>query len=381
MTDTPQNPTSSEPDEEIKTGTVRTIDGEDRIRIRDRDVKHYDFPTEESIHKGLEEKGLEGKHLEKATNQAVFNTKKERIQLMISRFFQNAEGPINVPAAQVDTLRENYQEAKETNDPALIKGSATVLAGALFNRLSDHIKDAASIQKDVVNEDHDSVPQDKLTDGKTPTELKLQKLEQSIGSDLVELLDIGELVSHKNGKDNIREMVGEPVMALQKPLEAFYEHRYGKVADAQNDIDKLSDQLIETIEKNPLYEKTNGKKSLAEKIDNYRDTALKAVETHRNKGEYYEEIVPKLIASRSEIRDHKPNVTLPKHLPQDRQLRQTAEIALSKVVLEEFAGHISDLVEARVDLPEGTKHMEKRIEQLENLHERNRQNGVSTGRG
>jgi hypothetical protein len=86
-------------------------------------------------------------------------------------------------------------------------------------------------------------------------DLQSTGVEISTGNDLMrecgrclqEALSLCRLVLHRSGEEGIDELWGEPFRAFCIPLEAFYDSRYLKMAQAMRDIDRIAGAMAATF--------------------------------------------------------------------------------------------------------------------------------------
>jgi hypothetical protein len=95
--------------DKIENGTIRTIDGEERVYYDGYWIRYYDIPDS-------------------------LNYKKQLIDQLTRRVFHHTESGINTPGDRLNEVRKAY-EAEQ--DPYRKRVLAAMLAGALMNRGSD----------------------------------------------------------------------------------------------------------------------------------------------------------------------------------------------------------------------------------------------------
>ena len=158
--------------------------------------------------------------------------KKNLIEALTRRLFHHTEHGLNVPGARLKEARAAYDS--ET-DPAQRRVKGGMLAGALFNRATDIFRRLVDLQADGVEIQPD------------------YPLVQECGHCLLEALELGRLVRRRSGPECIDELWGEPFRAFSIPLEAFYESRMIKMAQAMRDIDRIANTLIQTFANDPMF--------------------------------------------------------------------------------------------------------------------------------
>ncbi len=159
--------------------------------------------------------------------------KKILIDSLTRRTFHHTEPGINTPGEKLELARKAYDE--ET-DPAKKRVKGAMLAGALFNRATD-------IFHSIVN-----------LGAKGVLISSENELMRKCGECLEEALELGKMVKHYSGEEGIDELWGEPLKAFTMPMEAFYESRYIKIAQAMRDIDRLTGHMIEVFDKQPPFQ-------------------------------------------------------------------------------------------------------------------------------
>lgn len=190
-------------------GTLRVVDGVRRVFYDGYWIKAYDPPAD-----SLEEK----RHL---------------IEALTRRLFNHVEHGINVPGKRLAQARAAF-EAETVPERKRVKGA--MLAGALFNRAADNFT--------------------KLVDQKTKARDAAQDtaLMRECGQCLQEALSLGRMVLHRSGEEGIDELWGEPFRAFSIPIEAFYESRYIKIAEALRGIDNISFVMTATFGNTLLFQ-------------------------------------------------------------------------------------------------------------------------------
>lgn len=217
-------------DTPIEQGTIRTINGEERIYLEGYWIKVYDVPAD------------------------TLDAKKRLIQALTRRLFNHTEHGLNIPGHRLGEARTAYEN--ET-DPAKKRVKGAMYAGAMFNRATDIFTHLVELQASGV-------------------EIKSSNdLMRECGGCLQEALALCRLVLHRSGEEGIDELWGEPFRAFSIPLEAFYESRMIKMAQAMRDIDAIADTLIKTFAGKPMFE------GIEPMIREFADVARAKVETLR----------------------------------------------------------------------------------------------------
>lgn len=194
---------------EIPNGTLDTIDGVPRVYYDGYWIKVYDPPADS------------------------LQAKKTLIQALTRRLFNHVEHGINIPGKRLNDARRSF-ETEQDPEHKRVKGA--MLAGALFNRATDIFTKLVELQALGIEIETDNA------------------LMRECGVCLQEALNLGRMVLHRSGEEGIDELWGEPFRAFSIPVEAFYESRYVKIAQALRDIDRLAATMIATFKGNPLFE-------------------------------------------------------------------------------------------------------------------------------
>jgi hypothetical protein len=189
-------------DDAVENGTVRVIDGVRRIHYDGYWIKAYDPPAD-----SLKEK-------------------RRLIEALTRRLFNHVEHGINVPGERLAEARAAF-DAETVPERKRVKGA--MLAGALFNRAADNFTRLVDRQAKGLD-----VAQDSL-------------LMRECGQCLQEALSLGKMVLHRSGEEGIDELWGEPFRAFSIPIEAFYDSRYIKIAEALRGIDRIASTMTATF--------------------------------------------------------------------------------------------------------------------------------------
>jgi len=196
-------------DEPIPDGTLATIEGVRRIHHDGYWLKVYDPPADS------------------------LQAKKQLIQALTRRLFNHVEHGINIPGKRLDDARRAYEAETE---PARKRVKGAMFAGALFNRATDIFTKLVELQELGIEIDTDNA------------------LMRECGLCLQEALNLGRLVLHRSGDEGIDELWGEPFRAFSIPVEAFYESRYIKIAQALREIDRIATVMAATFAGSPLFQ-------------------------------------------------------------------------------------------------------------------------------
>ncbi len=190
-------------------GTRRDLDGVPHIHYDGYWIKYYQPPADDTL-----------------------NAKKRLIEALTRRLFNHVEHGINIPGKRLDDARNAYEQE---DDPALKRVKAAMLAGALFNRVTDIFKKLVELQDLGVQIESDN------------------SLMRECGHCLIEALKLGQNVRHRSGEEGIDELWGEPCKAFSISVEDFYESRYIKIAQTLRDIDRIAAALMDTFSRNSPF--------------------------------------------------------------------------------------------------------------------------------
>lgn len=195
-------------DEPTPEGTVAVIDGVRRIYYDGYWLKAYEPPADS------------------------LDAKKRLIQALTRRLFNHVEHGINIPGKRLEDARRAYESE---DDPARKRVKGAMYAGAMFNRATDIFTKLVELQELGIEIATDN------------------PLMRECGGCLQEALKLGRLVLHRSGDEGIDELWGEPFRAFSIPVEAFYESRYIKIAQALREVDRLAAVMASTLAATPLF--------------------------------------------------------------------------------------------------------------------------------
>lgn len=295
--------------EAVEDGTLRVIDGVRRVFYDGYWIKAYDPPAD-----SLKEK----RHL---------------IEALTRRLFNHVEHGINVPGNRLDQARAAY--GAET-DPERKRVKGAMLAGALFNRAADNFTLLVDLQaqgEDVTRE---------------------STLMRECGRCLQEALSLGRMVLHRSGEEGIDELWGEPFRAFSIPIEAFYQSRYIKIAEALRCIDRIAAAMGATFGNTQLF------RGIEEPLAALCAAAKTKCETLRTDedifdiwtdfvvaGEHLAAVTPRLVAA--------PTLEAIQFAGEGRQL------------IVRGRDLIGDIARARVAMPKSTREYVERCERYREL--------------
>jgi len=285
-------------------GAVRTVDGVKRIYFDGYWIKMYDPPADS------------------------LQAKRRLIEALTRRLFNHVEHGINVPGKRLKEAREAFEN--ET-DPQRRRVKGAMLAGALFNRATDIFTKLVDLQAEGVEVDVDSA------------------LMQECGFCLQEALNLGKMVLHRSGDEGIDELWGEPFRAFSIPVEAFYESRYIKIAEALRDIDHIGGVMVATFANNPLF------KGIKKEILGFTRAAKAKCETLRTDPQIFD-IWTDFAVATEHLTAFQPRLSNA-HSPQMLQLA-----ADGKQLITQGSDLIGHITRARVTMPKSTREYIERCQ-------------------
>lgn len=195
-------------DRMIENGTKSMVDGRMKVFYDGYWIQTYDAPADTLL------------------------AKKQLIGALTRRLFNHVEHGINIPGKRLKEARDAFEHE---SDPEYRRVKGAMLAGALFNRAMDIFTKLVELQEAGVEIELDNA------------------LMRECGRCLQEALTLGKLVLHRSGDEGIDELWGEPFRAFISPIDAFYEGRYIKIAQAMREIDLIAETLVATFAGSALF--------------------------------------------------------------------------------------------------------------------------------
>jgi len=287
----------------LANGTKRVIDGIARVYYDGYWVKAYDAPAD------------------------TLQVKRQLIEALTRRLFNHVEHGINVPGTRLDAARRAF-EIEE--DPQRKRVKSAMLAGALFNRVTDIFTKLVEMQAVGV---------------KIDSENALMRL---CGEHLEEALTLGKLVLHRSGDEGIDELWGEPFKAFAFPIEAFYRSRYIKIAQTMRTIDEVADQLVVTFEAMPMF---SGIESL---VRAFAAAARLKCETLRTEGDIFE-IWTSFVVSAEQLVRFEPRLSA------EATVVEQHWAADGMALVRQGRDLVTHMVRARVPMPKSTRELAERL--------------------
>jgi hypothetical protein len=256
------------------------------------------------------------------------------IKALTRRLFNHVEHGINIPGIRLAEARAAYE--RET-DPERKRVNGAMLAGALFNRAGDILTKVVELRALGVM----VVPNDPL----------MQECERC----LLDALDLGKIVRHRSGDEGIDELWGEPTKAFAQSIEAFYNSRYIKMAQAMRDIDRIGAGIIDTFAGSTQIV------DLAPKVHALAEAAKRKCEILRTDPVIFE-VWPAFVVAAEHLCKIEPR------LPAAPSRSQIREAQAGARLLQDGTSLITHIVRARVIMPVSTREYLDRCRQFRLLH-------------
>ena len=251
----------------------------------------------------------------------TLGNRKRLIDSLTRRAFHHTEAGINTPGRNLDRARAAYQQ--QTN-PARKRVNAAMLAGSLFHRATDLFTSIVDLAELGV----------KVSDN--------NELMRECSDCFEEALALGKQVKHHSGCEGIDEIWGEPFKAFTMSPEDFYQSRFIKIAQSKRDIDLITNGMIETFCKSPLF--ADLRKTLVEFAE-----AAKQVSETMKKDPVIFDIWPNYVALAETIDSFRPEL--------DDDVGQMLELRTGKgrALLLEGKRLLGYIASARVPMPLSSK--------------------------
>ena len=287
----------------LANGCERVIEGVSRLYYDGYWIKSYPVPTD------------------------TLGAKRQLIEALTRRLFNHVEHGINIPGIRLDEARRAFETEV---DPDRRRVKAAMLAGALFNRVTDIFTKLVEMETLGVR----IQPEDALL--------------RRCGDHLQEALKLGKMVLHRSGEEGIDELWGEPFKAFAFPIDAFYKSRYVKIAQAMRAIDTVADALCVTFSGLPLFE---GVQPL---VRAFAASARLKTETLRTEGDIFE-VWTSFVVSSERLADFSPRLSSEPTVLEERWAFD------GMVLLRQGKDLISDMARARVAMPKSTGEFLERL--------------------
>lgn len=284
-----------------KNGNQRVIDGYPRVYYDGYWVKRYEAP------------------------QDSLAAKKRLIEALTLRLFNHVEHGVNIPGKRLNEARAAYEAE---SDPARKRVKGAMLAGALFNRATDIFTRVVELQA----VDVEVEPDDPLM--------------KECGRCLLEALELGKNIRHRGGKEAIDELWGEPFMAFSLSVEAFYESRYRKIAQAMRDIDRIAKALTAALQRSRSF------KGVDKLIRAFAAAGKEKCETLRTDPAIFD-IWTSFVVAGDRLCELAPRSFPRQGIPASGEVEEGAQLIRDAKAL------LTSIVRARVSMPESTEALIK----------------------
>lgn len=280
----------------VSNGTIKTIDRQKRIYFDGHWIKHYPYPN-------------------------TLAYKKELIDRLTKRVFRHTEPGINTPGNRLEEVREAYNNC---SDHAQQRVLSSMLAGALLNRGSDILTKVVELEEMGV------------------TVKSNNELLRECGRCFMGALEYGKHIRPLHGSEELDELWGEPFKAFTMPIDQFLETRYIKMAQAINDIDQVSNTLMELFGTDEIFT------GVPEMISELAEAAKLAIETDKRDPDIIH-IWPRLVAAADVLNNFEPAT------PEGSSHRVRTMGRRGVLLIREGTELILDLANIRVPKPKSTE--------------------------
>lgn len=290
-------------DQDIPNGSVRVIDGCARRYTDGYWIKTYPVPED------------------------TLRAKRALIEALTRRLFNHTEHGLNIPGHRLAEAKRAYEE--ESN-PGKKRVKGAMYAGAMFNRATDIFTRLVELQSVGVEISSSN------------------DLMRECGGCLQEALALCRLVLHRSGEEGIDELWGEPFRAFSIPLEAFYEGRYVKMAQAMRDIDNVAAALLRTFD-TPMFP------GIESVIRDFASAARTKVETLRTDRDIFD-IWAEMVTAGERLANFRPLMNNPDDVREQRVASFGTQLICNGRDL------IFHIARARVPMPKSTREFAERCD-------------------
>jgi len=282
--------------DEIPNGTIRQIDGEERVYYDGFWIRYYNIPDS-------------------------LNYKKQLIDQLTRRVFHHTESGINTPGDRLDEVRAAYEAEQDSYRKRVL---AAMLAGALMNRGSDILTHMVELEQMGVHVSPDN------------------ELIRECGKCFMGALEYGKYIRPATGKEGLDELWGEPFKAFTMPVKQFLASRYIKIAQTMREINAITDKL------GSIFKNTKMFGHLVPDIKDLGESAKLAAETLRSDSRNIE-IWPKFVGASDKIAAAKPA------LSKEQRKKYQALGERGMKLLQDGATLIINHANSRMPMPKTTK--------------------------
>lgn len=305
--------------DEVENGTVRTIDGEDRIYYDGYWIRYYEVP-----------------------NNLAY--KKQLIDQLTRRVFHHAEAGINTPGDRLEEVRAAYESEQDQSRRRVL---AAMLAGALMNRGSDILTHMVELEQIGVSVGSEN------------------PLIRECGRCFMGALEYGKFIRPVTSKEGLDELWGEPFKAFTMPMEQFLESRYIKIAQAMSEIDAIAGKLDQVFSQSAMFS------AQLPTVRDLAESAKLATETMRSDNQIID-IWPRFVGAADRIAAARPT------MPSSYTRRETTLGRRGIELIRKGCDLIVGLANIRIPMPKSTGEFLKECDDFtEKYEERLKGDGMS----
>ena len=281
--------------QEVANGTIRNVDGQERIYYDGYWIRYYDVP-----------------------NNLVY--KKSLIDQLTRRVFHHVETGINTPGNKLEEVRSRYETENNSSRKRVL---AAMLAGALLNRGADILTRVVELEQIGVSIKPDN------------------ELLRECGLCFMGALEYGKYIRVKHGREGLEELWGEPFRAFTTPVESFLESRYIKIAQTMHETDQLVEKMDAVFAKSTMFG------NLVKLVEELAVSGKNTMETLRSDPAIIE-IWPRFVSASEQVADCKPRLT------EDATRREQALGKRGIDIFHRCGTLIEDLTNYRIPMPKTT---------------------------
>ena len=286
-------------------GTIRTIDGQQRVFYDGYWIRHYDVPN-------------------------TLAYKQSLIDSLTRRVFHHAEPGINTPGDRLEDVRQAYDEEQDRGKKRVL---AAMLAGAMLNRGSDILTRIVELEQIGVNVN----PENELL--------------KECGLCFMGALEYGKHTRPRSGGEDLDELWGEPFKAFSMSIQDYHQPRYLKVALTRRAIDSICRALLGMFGSVPMFAE------VVPLIQELGRSAKLASETMRSDLDNIE-VWPRFVAAADRL--FEAEITAP-----DGADRKEHTLARRGCTLIRDGGKLMiQLANLRVPMPKTTQEFQKRCSEF-----------------
>ncbi len=291
--------------DKVENGTVKTIEGEDRIYYDGYWIRYYDVPNNLSY-------------------------KKQLIDQLTRRVFHHAEAGINTPGERLEEVRAAYEAEQDQSRKRVL---AAMLAGALMNRGSDILTHMVELEQIGVGVGSDN------------------PLIKECGRCFMGALEYGKFIRPVTSKEGLDELWGEPFKAFTMPMEQFLESRYIKIAQAMGEVDAIASKLEQLFGQSPMFS------ALLPTVRDLAESAKRATETMRSDSQIID-IWPRFVGAADRIAVARPS------MPSGYTRRETMLGRRGIGIIQKGCDLIVALAHIRIPMPRSTGEFLKQCDEF-----------------